>query len=121
MKILHIDDDEVICKITQAFLQKNGGYEVQSYLGVEQALAGIGEYKPDLILVDFMMPDMEGMQSLLNLNADMRLRDIPTVFVTGMDEADVKAKISVEISGYIKKPYDMNTLIERINEILVLK
>ena len=118
IKILHIDDDEIICKITKSYLEKEGGFRVQSYLSIEDALSSIGGFIPDIILVDFMMPDMEGVYSLLNLKADSRLRDVPVVFVTGLDEEEVRQKLGVDVEGHIKKPYDNETLIREIHNIL---
>ncbi|MGH1403407.1 MAG: response regulator [Alphaproteobacteria bacterium] len=117
IRIIHIDDDDIICKVTRAFLQKDGGFDVQSYNSVEDALRGVGDFAPDVILVDFMMPDMEGMLSLLNFKADIRLKDIPVVFVTGLEEDKVRASLGDNINGYLKKPYKPDTLIDAIRSV----
>ncbi len=114
IRLIHIDDDDIICKITRGFLQKDGRFEVQSYNSVESALGDIGDFSPDVILVDFMMPDMDGMLSLLNFKADPRLKDVPVVFVTGLEEDKVRASLGNNINGYLKKPYKPDVLIDTI-------
>ncbi len=117
IKVMHIDDDPVICKITRAYLCNTGLFETKTFLSVDEALANSQEFTPDIILVDFMMPDTEGVTSLLDLKADPRLSNIPVVFVTGLDQKDVKEKLGKDIiSGYLKKPYSAETLISLIKD-----
>ena len=115
IKVINIDDDPIICKITRAFLSNTGVFDIETYLSVEEALIKSQYFSPDIILVDFMMPDTEGLASLLDIKADPHLADVPVVFVTGLEENEVKDKLgSGVISGYLKKPYSAETLISLI-------
>ncbi len=122
IRVMHIDDDPVICKITRAYLCGTGLFYTKTFLSVDEAIASSQDFIPDIILVDFMMPDMEGIASLLNLKADPRLSNIPVVFVTGLGEEEVKTKLgSGIISGYLKKPYSAETLISLIKAHVLSK
>lgn len=116
LKILHIDDESIIRKVTGRILI-GAGFEVQSYESVEDALKNLNDYAPNMILVDFMMPDMEGMQSLLNFKADHRLAEVPVIFVTGLDKDKVMQSLQGYIEGYIPKPYKPDELISCVNEL----
>lgn len=113
IRVMHIDDDPVICRITKMYLDNAGYFETRSFLSIEKALIS-ASFLPDIILVDFMMPDTQGMESLLSLKADPRLSDIPVVFVTGLDEEVVYDKLGDTISGYMKKPYQPKEMMDYV-------
>ncbi|MGH1375864.1 MAG: response regulator [Alphaproteobacteria bacterium] len=116
LKILHIDDESIIRKVTGRILM-NAGFEVLSFDSVENALKNLGDYTPEMILVDFMMPDMEGMQSLLNFKADHRLAEVPVIFVTGLSEDKVMQSLQGYIEGYIPKPYKPDELVTYVKDL----
>ena len=120
VKIFIIDDEEEICKLSKSILEKTGRFEVMFSTKAIGAIDLIKSYKPDLILLDFVMPDMNGSIVAERLLEDSSTRDIPLVFLTALVE---KSEIE-ETSGikggrfFIAKPVMSKELISRIDSIL---
>lgn len=117
-KILVIDDESEITQIIEAFLQ-NAGYEVatenSSVVGIELAK----QFKPDLVLLDIMMPNMDGYEICDELKKSSETRTVPVIFLTGKDSRDDKGK-SFQVGGdmFVKKPFSCERLLEIINIVL---
>ncbi|MFA4888823.1 MAG: response regulator [Candidatus Omnitrophota bacterium] len=119
-RILLIDDEEDIRVFTKSMLEKKGNFQVETaalaYQGME--LAKIN--KPDLILLDLVLPDLEGSEVAIALANDEATKDIPIVFLTGLaKEAEVELEAG-KIGGrnFVSKPIDPKHLVERINLVL---
>lgn len=118
-KILVIDDEPEITDIIQEFL-KNEGYQVMlensSVMGIERAKT----FRPDLILLDIMMPIMDGYEVCNELKKNKVTKDIPVIFLTGKDVKDDNRK-SFQVGGdmYIKKPFSGERLLEIIKIVLM--
>jgi DNA-binding response OmpR family regulator len=103
-RVLVIDDSPTIAKVVQLVLTK-AGFVVQTAADGEAGLAAVRAERPDLILVDFVMPRMNGYQFCRELNADPKLRDIPVVLMSA--KGDVGERF-VKVNGivdYITKPF----------------
>ncbi|MCL1878014.1 MAG: response regulator, partial [Defluviitaleaceae bacterium] len=75
--------------------------------------------KPDLILLDIMMPGMSGYEALEIFKADDELKDIPVILISGMEKKENEAKgITLGASGYVKKPFDASAVKKKVNEVL---
>ncbi len=117
-KILVIDDDPEITDIIQEFLNAHG-YEVRlensSVAGLEWAMS----HRPDLILLDIMMPVMDGYEVCDALKKNKNTKDIPIIFLTGKDVKEDNHK-SFQVGGdmFIKKPFSMESLLEIIKIVL---
>jgi len=117
-KILVIDDESEITQIIEAFLQ-NAGYEVatenSSVMGIELAK----QFKPDLVLLDIMMPNMDGYEICDELKKSSETKTVPVIFLTGKDSRDDKGK-SFQVGGdmFVKKPFSCERLLEIINIVL---
>src|SRR5690349_18253664 len=85
-RILVVDDDSFNLKILSGLLHSY--YEVSTALSGELALQIVGVLKPDLILLDVMMPDMDGYDVLARLRDNATTCDIPVIFVTGLDSSE---------------------------------
>lgn len=118
-KILVIDDEPEITDIIKAFLG-NAGYEVMiensSVMGVEKAKS----FKPELILLDIMMPFMDGYEVCSTLKKDPELAGIPVLFLTGKDandDAGQSFKSGADL--FIKKPFSCERLLEMVRMVLI--
>ncbi len=117
--ILVIDDEAEITQIIEAFLE-NAGYNVitenSSVMGIERAR----ELKPDLILLDIMMPNMDGYEICDELKKSVETSSIPVVFLTGKDSRDDRGK-SFRVGGdmFVKKPFSCERLLEIVNIVLL--
>ncbi|HEX9917004.1 MAG TPA: response regulator [candidate division Zixibacteria bacterium] len=118
-KILVIDDEPEITDIVEAFL-KNAGYEVRvensSVMGIEKAKS----FKPDLILLDIMMPRMDGYQVCNELKKNSETKNTPIIFLTGKDASHDEGK-SFKVGGdmFIKKPFSCQRLLEIVKIVLI--
>jgi len=118
-KILVIDDEAEITEIIETFL-KDTGYEVltenSSVMGIERAKS----FKPDLILLDIMMPFMDGYEVCDELKKNKETENIPVIFLTGKDAKSDEGR-SFQVGGdmYIKKPFSCDRLLEIVRIVLM--
>jgi CheY-like chemotaxis protein len=120
-KILIIDDEENFTKLVKMNLEATGKYEVKIENKGILGFSAAKEFKPDLILLDILMPDMEGSEVISQLNDDMDTKNIPVVFLTAIiKEKEVKESGGV-IAGhrFIAKPVSADKLIEVIERTLI--
>jgi len=118
-KILTIDDEEDLTFFIKANLELTGEYEVVVARSGKEGIKAAIRYKPDLILLDIMMPHMDGYQVLDRLKKSRRTLSIPVIMLTakGDDESKMKAS-SLYNEDYIVKPIQIDSLIAKIEEIL---
>lgn len=110
-QILCIDDDPYILKVTAGSLEIVGGMEVALSESGEEGLELAHRIKPDLILVDVMMPNMNGLAVLKRILADVDLCKIPVVLMTARTrEKEVEQYLSEGATAVISKPFDPMTL-----------
>ncbi len=117
-KILVVDDEELIVKMVGLRLKANG-YEVISACDGKEGLAKAKEESPDLIILDVMMPEMDGYKVCGLLKKDTRFAKIPIIMFTAKAQVDDK-KIGEEVgaNAYITKPFDPQVLLAKIRELL---
>src|ERR1051325_3719925 len=104
-RVLVIDDSPTITKVVQLVLTK-AGYQVDTAPDGEAGLAAVRASRPDLILLDFVMPKMNGYQFCRELTADAKLRDIPVILMSA--KGDQVGERFVKVMGivdYITKPF----------------
>ena len=118
-KILVIDDEPEITDIIETFLE-NTGYKVKSenssVIGIERAKT----FVPDLILLDIMMPFMDGYEVCKELKKSEETSKIPVIFLTGKDARSDEGR-SFEVGGdmFIKKPFSCERLLEIVRVVLL--
>ena len=114
MRILVIDDDPDMVTIISMLLSINGHTPIGAYGGGE-GLKIAQEMLPDLILLDIMLPDIDGFEVLRELRMDRSTQGIPVVFVTAMcsPENEERAR-NMGAQGYITKPYQRDKLMETV-------
>jgi CheY-like chemotaxis protein len=110
-RILHVDDEPDIREIVDMSLGLNAEFEVRSCASGSDAIAMAAEWSPFLILLDVMMPGMDGPTTLTQLRKEPRTAAIPVLFMTARaQEREVKQLISLGAHGVISKPFDPMTL-----------
>ena len=118
-KVLLVEDEEDIRKVAQISLQFRGGWEVSLATNGEECLAQALSDLPDLILLDCMMPKMDGYETCRRLKQDPVLRHIPVIFLTAKaQETEVRKGLSLGAIGYLTKPFNPMSLAAEIQQIL---
>lgn len=113
-EILVADDDPILVEILK-FRLEGAGHSVTVASNGEEALAAVRENRPDLIVLDSMMPVLSGPEVLAELKADAELSSIPVVMLTARDgEADVIAGLQGGAAEYLTKPFIPQELLVRI-------
>ena len=116
--IFCVDDDEDILAVAKLCLECIGGFEVTCNPKSTDAVHTARVVHPDLILVDVMMPIMDGPAVLKKIREDDTLRDIPVAFMTARVQNDeVREYLELGAAGVIAKPFDALTLCDQVREI----
>ena len=114
-QILIIDDEVDIQTIARIGLTVIGGWQVLTAISGETGLIAAKMHQPDAILLDVMMPDMDGAQTAHALQADSTTQTIPIIFLTAKAQAvDRKRLYGLGAQGVIHKPFDPTTLATQI-------
>jgi len=112
-------DDEIYIVHILDFSLGMEGYEVLTALDGEQALEKARAEKPDLIVLDIMMPKLDGYETCKRLKADPEVKDVPVILLSAKGRnVDQKVGFEVGADDYITKPFSPRKLVERINAIL---
>ena len=119
--ILAVDDFPDNLDVLTFRLQTQG-YDVITAPDGRSAIAMVGETRPDLVLLDVMMPDMSGIDVVRHLKADPTLRAIPILLLTALsDVQDVVHGLDAGADDYVTKPVDRATLVARVRSLLRIK
>ncbi|HEY3509658.1 MULTISPECIES: response regulator transcription factor [Kribbella] len=111
-RLLVVDDEATVRELLSATL-RFAGFEVTSAATASEAVAAAAEEPPDLVLLDVMLPDVDGFEVV------RRLRPIPVLFLTARDgKADKIQGLSLGADDYVTKPFDLEELIARIRAVL---
>ena len=117
-KILVVDDEIYIVHILDFSLGMEG-YEVITALDGEQALEKVKSEKPDLIVLDIMMPKLDGYEVCKNIKSSAETQHIPVILLSAKGRnVDQKLGFDVGADDYITKPFSPRKLVERINQLL---
>jgi len=117
-KILAVDDEEDILELLRFNLTKEGFAVVCATSG-EEALKSALSSRPDLILLDLLLPGMDGLEVARRLKSDAFTKEIPVIMVTAKgEEADIVTGLEVGAEDYITKPFSRKVLIARVRAVL---
>ena len=119
-RVLLVDDDRFSLDVLVEALQ--GHHQLSTALDGESALRSIAKNQPDLVLLDLMMPRMDGYTVCKHLRADPATRDLPVIFLSGLDEVSSKAR-GFEAGGtdYVTKPFEAVEVRARVRSLLKAK
>ena len=117
--ILYVDDEADIREVAQMALELDPEFEVRTCASGREALLASAQWQPDLILLDVMMPEMDGPATLRALRSAPATASIPIVFITARSQAaEVEALVKMGARGVISKPFDPMTLAARVSGFL---
>jgi DNA-binding response OmpR family regulator len=118
-KVVCIEDDRTMIELVETLLGLKG-FDVTGAVGGRAGLDAMRRIKPDLVLLDLMMPDMDGEEVYRRMKADDELKDIPVIILT----ADVKSMTKMvwqqvaKADGFITKPFNTQDLVQVIRKVL---
>lgn len=119
MKILLAEDEEDIRRLATLSLEHGGGWQVVPATDGEECLALARKERPQVILLDVMMPKLDGFQTCQRLKADSVTRDIPVIFLSASaQEREMQHGLSIGAIGYLYKPFDSLHLRQQVLDIL---
>lgn len=117
-KILIVDDEEHIVELIRMNLESSGYIAIGAYTGME-AITKTNSILPDLILLDLMLPDINGLQICQMLRRNEKTKDIPIIMITAKsEEVDKVEGLSIGADDYVTKPFGIRELEARINTVL---
>ena len=119
-RILVVDDEPALTRIVKLNLERTGNYEVRTENQGSKAVQAAREFKPDLIFLDVMMPDMSGDEISAQLKEDEELSQIKFIFMTAIVTRDETENMGTNIGGneFLAKPVKTDELLATIERVL---
>lgn len=115
VRVLYVEDEKDIQEVAKLALEMVGGYQVKVCSSGEQALAEAEAFAPQMILLDVMMPSMDGPTTLKALQQIASLAEVPKAFMTAkVMPSEVEQLLALGAVGVIAKPFDPMTLSEEV-------
>jgi DNA-binding response OmpR family regulator len=117
-RVLVVDDDRVIQQLLEVNLELEG-YEVAKASNGEEAIALVRAFKPDLVLLDVMMPKLDGRETCRRIKSDPATAETPIIFLSARaQDMDVNSGLELGASAYITKPFDPVDLLDTVARVL---
>ena len=117
-RILIVDDEPNIV-LALELLMKKEGYEVRAVADGERAVQAAKEFRPDLILLDIMMPKMDGYEVCQSIRSDAQLKDVSIIMLTAKGrEVEREKGLALGADHYITKPFSTRQVVMKVREIL---
>ena len=117
-RILIVDDEEDVLELVRYNLERNG-YHIETATSGEQALAKTKKRLPDLIILDLMLPGIDGLEVCKTLKSEVKTEGIPIVMLTAKgEEADIVTGLELGADDYVTKPFSPKILIARVRRLL---
>ena len=117
-RILCIEDEPEMIDLIRLILERKG-FEVLGAVGGKEGLSAIRREKPDLVLLDLMMPDIDGWEVYRQMKADEEIKDIPVVVVTAKAQSidKVLGLHIAKVDDYVTKPFGPGDLLEAVDRV----
>jgi len=117
-RILVVDDEAGVTRMLKLFLEATQAYEVRTENHGSRAVAAAREFRPHLVLLDVVMPDMDGATVAAEMGADAKLKDTPIVFLTALVTRKEAGGSGRNIGGwpFVAKPVDPDRIVELIEK-----
>ncbi len=121
-RVLCIEDEQEMIDLIKLILERRG-FEVLGGVGGMEGLEVIRREKPDLILLDLMMPEIDGWEVYRQMKADEQLKDIPVIVVTAKAQSidKVLGLHIAKVDDYVTKPFGPQELLKSINKVLAME
>jgi CheY-like chemotaxis protein len=118
--VLIVDDEPDVVFVLKTALEK-GGYRTESAAGGAEALTKAVAVRPDAIILDIMMPGMDGLEVNWRLKRDPATRDVPVFIMTGKGRVEevLDLRERASIAAYLEKPFPVARLLQKLKEVLV--
>jgi two-component system alkaline phosphatase synthesis response regulator PhoP len=118
-RILVVEDDNSLSVLLRLIMKvQQDDWDVSSAATGLEALSQVEKFHPDLVLLDIMMPEMDGFEVCRKMKLDPVTRSIPVIFLTARTgQAHIELGLSLGAQGYITKPFDNEGLIDKIIEV----
>lgn len=114
-RIMVVDDDPLIGGMISRYLDEKSGFDVHYFENPKEALKQASKQKPDMIVLDWAMPELSGLQFLLRLRKNKKIKDTPVFMLTAKRTGeDFETACTAGVDGYLTKPVDFNQLNNRI-------
>ena len=119
LRVVWIEDDPELLRLGQLVLSHKG-YEVVTVNDSREGYAVVLRERPDVILLDLMMPDVEGWAIYNQIKATPELKDTPVIVVTAKAQPADRAMALhlAKVDGYLVKPYDQNQLLDMMSQVI---
>ena len=117
--VVCIEDESEMIDLIRLILGRRG-FELTGATGGAEGLEAVRRIKPDLVLLDLMMPGMDGWEVYQQMKADEELKHIPVIIVTAKAEGidEVLAKQVAKVDDYIKKPFSLQELVQSVERVM---
>ncbi len=121
-RVLVVDDDPAIVEMLVELLERDGRFEVQTAATGFDAGMRTREFRPDAIVLDYMLPDINGNAVCRSIRSDETLRDVKIIIVSGVVERDQVEKLLADgADDFIQKPFSIEQLVTRIIDLVGAK
>jgi len=117
-KILIIEDDPDVSMVMRDLLKVHG-FDAHLFSSGEKAIEAIEDILPDIVVMDLMMPGMNGFDVCRHIRSKSSTRNIPLIAITGYDSVENRGKIfDAGIDDYLPKPFDIKALLKKISDLI---
>jgi excisionase family DNA binding protein len=118
-KILIVDDDRELVEVIQDVLERDGRFEIRTVNNGFDAGMMVKEYHPDLIVLDVMLPDINGKEVCQRVRGDKTMDDVRIICISGMVEQEkIQELRDAGADEFMKKPFDVDQLVGRVCQLL---
>jgi CheY-like chemotaxis protein len=114
--VLVVDDEFGVAEVLQSILEDEG-YRVATAINGKQALARLAELTPDLIMLDYMMPIMDGTQTLAEIRKLPTFADVPIIMMSSLEEASVRETVT-GYNRFLRKPFRAMAVVKLVAQLL---
>ncbi len=121
-KLLIVDDDEELVELITDVFARDGRFEIRTANNGFDAGMAVKEFHPDLIVLDVMLPDINGKEVCQRVRGDATMDDVRIICISGMVEDDkVKDLMAVGADDFMRKPFEIEYLVDRVCQLLDLE
>lgn len=114
--VLVVDDEFGVAEVLQSILEDEG-YRVATAINGKQALARLSEFTPDLVMLDYMMPIMDGTQTLTAIRSNTTFAKVPIIMMSSLEEASVRETCTA-YDSFLRKPFRAMAVLKVVAQLL---